>query len=142
MHSRDDGFTLLEVLVSLVILGVALGLIIALFGGGLRSVRFTEDYSQALQLAREKMDAGLLGPPEEIDPETSGALNGYHWEKTVRPFRDDEDVKDEDVKKEETARLHEIAVTVRWMDGLKEKAISLEGLELVPQIPQENKNED
>ena len=124
MRGKSSGFTLIEVLVSLVILGISLGLIIALFGGGLQSVRMTEEYSQAIQLAREKMTLGLSGMEGEAE-EQSGALNDYQWERTIRPFRINEDLGEESV-----TGLYQVDVTVRWVAGLKEKTIVLQGLEM------------
>jgi general secretion pathway protein I len=50
------GFTLLEVLVALAILGVALGALMQVFAGGLRRVSASEDYAAATMQARAELD--------------------------------------------------------------------------------------
>ncbi len=52
----DRGFTLIEVVVALAILGVGLIVIIELFSGGLRLGRTSGEYTQAIGYARLKME--------------------------------------------------------------------------------------
>jgi prepilin-type N-terminal cleavage/methylation domain-containing protein len=49
---RFQGFTLIEVVVALTVLGVGLIVIIELFSGGLRLGRMAEEYTQAVSYAR------------------------------------------------------------------------------------------
>ena len=50
----QQGFTLLEVLVALAILGLAVVTMIQLFGQGLRLLKVSGDYQQAVLLADQK----------------------------------------------------------------------------------------
>ena len=50
------GFTLLEIMVSLAIIGIALVTLLQLFSGALRSAKLSRDYSIALLEAKKKMD--------------------------------------------------------------------------------------
>jgi general secretion pathway protein I len=120
------GFTLIEVLIAIAVLGTTLGLIIALFAGGLRSARLTEGYSQALLLAREKMDDVLIwkgSDSEEVDEEESGTVQDFSWEKIVSPF-----VLDEEADDETSINFNKVDIIVRWKEGIKEKSLSLQGL--------------
>lgn len=121
-----NGFTLIEVLVAIAVLGTTLGLIMALFASGLRSARLTEGYSQALLLAREKMDDALIwkgSDSEEVDEEESGTVQGFSWEKIVNPF-----VLNEETDDETSTNFNKIEIIVRWKEGAKEKELSLQGL--------------
>jgi general secretion pathway protein I len=53
---RPTGFTLLEVLVALAILGVALGALMQAFAGNLRRLSISEDYAVAVMQARSELD--------------------------------------------------------------------------------------
>jgi general secretion pathway protein I len=120
------GFTLIEVIIAMAVLGIALGLIIALFAGGLRSARLTDSYSQALLLARDKMDEGLVWnglDAEEAEEDASGTMRDYYWERTVSPF-----LPSEEVEEENYPDMYKVEVKVRWREGLKEKEIALQGL--------------
>ena len=60
MHqgSRVDknGFTLIEVVIALAILGIGLTVIMELFSGGLRLGRVSEEYTKAMNYASLKME--------------------------------------------------------------------------------------
>ncbi|NWG02305.1 MAG: prepilin-type N-terminal cleavage/methylation domain-containing protein, partial [Syntrophaceae bacterium] len=51
---KAKGFTLIEVLLAVLILGIGLTLIIELFSGGLRLARTSEEYTRAVNYARMK----------------------------------------------------------------------------------------
>ena len=67
---RDEGFTLLEVLVALVVLATTVVAVLQLFGGGLRLARTAGDHADAALLASAKL-ADL-----EPGPLTEGATEG------------------------------------------------------------------
>ena len=120
----DRGFTLIEVLTAVTVMSIVLGLVIALFGGGLRSVRTAQGYSRALLLAEKKLDEGIL--IEDIasyESESSGAVDGYGWEMSVSPFTQEPD---SGLVKEEG--LYRVDVRVHWKDGLKNKEVALYAL--------------
>ena len=52
---RSRGFTLVEILVALAVLGVVGGALLQLFHGSLRNVALSADYSRAALLARSKL---------------------------------------------------------------------------------------
>jgi prepilin-type N-terminal cleavage/methylation domain-containing protein len=47
LRTRNQGFTLLEIVVAMAILGIGLVVIIELFSGGLRLARVSEEYTKA-----------------------------------------------------------------------------------------------
>lgn len=78
-RTRDAGFTLLEVLVALAILGVAVVACIQGFAQGLRLLKLSGDHQQAMLIADEK--ARELTTLEE--GRTEGVEGNYRWERTV-----------------------------------------------------------
>ena len=56
---RSRGFSLLEVMVALAILGIALVAIFQLFSVNLRSTQKAEDYTKAIFYARSMLDEAL-----------------------------------------------------------------------------------
>ena len=104
--SRQDGFTLLEVLVALTILGLAIVTLMQLSSQGLRLIHLSEDYQQAVLVAdrvarstdalQEGLDAGqegrfqwerrvtLVPVPEELTPGAGPQLRLYALSVAVR----------------------------------------------------------
>lgn len=121
--TNDKGFTLIEVLVAVVILGVSLSLIVSLFGGGLRLVKSTENYSRAITLAREKLGESLSVKTEISLNDSSGSVDGYEWELSMNSV---EIIQISEA--EESIGLKRIEVRVRWLEGARFKELSLYGL--------------
>ena len=126
MGGRIDrrGFTLLEVLVSVAILGIAVTLILQLFSSNLRAVAASEDYVAATLRAESKLRDFLdrvnvsEGTVEETTPE------GYRVTVTVS-----------DVLREKTdglpVKLLEVHLAMAWTRGAKEKTIRLKTMKVV-----------
>ena len=78
---RDDGFTLLEVLVALVVLSTTVVAALQLFGGGLRLARAAGDHADAALLASAKLADLEAGPLKEGAEE--GTEGPYRWTRRV-----------------------------------------------------------
>jgi general secretion pathway protein I len=101
------GFTLLEVLVALAILGLAVVTVIQLFAQGLRLLKVSGDYQQAVLLADQKArEAGPLREGVE-----SGQEGPFGWERraTVTPVP-----VELTVVSATPVRLYQLTVQVRW----------------------------
>jgi len=76
---RSRGFTLVEILVALAVLGVVGGALLQLFHGSLRNVALSADYSRAALLARSKL-AELEAREVFLAGEEQGRFDDhYHW---------------------------------------------------------------
>jgi len=82
----ERGFTLLEVMVSLAILGMGILMIIQLFSGGLGLARAARDHSGAVLLAREKMAEVLTDENWETGVSEGGGPGGFTWKVDVSPY--------------------------------------------------------
>lgn len=76
--SSRSGFTLLEVLVALAILGIGIGVIVQGFGQGLRIRRDAAD-SVRLIIAAQRFLGQLVALEEAPDTEEEGEEEGFLW---------------------------------------------------------------
>ncbi len=124
--SRRRGFTLLEVLVALAILSLAVVTVIQLFGQGLRLLKVSGDYQQAVLLADQKA--------REVETVREGTESGqegiFEWERraTVTPVPEDLTV-----TSPSPVRLFQITVQVRWGNRSVEVATLRTAREPLPQ---------
>ena len=128
--SRDSngGFTLIETLVAISILGISLVIILQLFSGGLKSSRLSDEYTLGIFHAREKMDEILLAGDL-----TEGIINGA--------FGDGFKWKAEALRLDVAAakdvilpfRAFNIRVDVMWDAGGQEKRFTISAIKLVKQ---------
>lgn len=124
---RQQGFSLLEILVAFAILAISLGVLLQIFSTGLRSATLAEDYSKATLHAQSLLAA--LGT--EI-PLTEGVIEGqidarFHWRSTVSQFSED------------SAGItgfrgtaYRVNVEVFWDDPGQTRSVVLESLRLGP----------
>jgi general secretion pathway protein I len=125
MKRRLSGFTLIEVMIAITILGISLVLVMQLFAGGLRAARTSCDYSRAVLHAKDKIEDLTSNPVQD-----SGVFDdGFKWETEVEPYKE---VKDDPVK------LLKIKVRVMWPDVMRNsRTVELIGLKAV-----ESENEE
>jgi prepilin-type N-terminal cleavage/methylation domain-containing protein len=124
-NSRRGGFTLLEVLVAIAILGIAITVVIQLFSANLRAISASGDYVSASIKAESKMREILSDENKLIEESFSESTNdGYIIDVSIN-----------NVLNERTdnlmVRLLEINLTVHWTRGIKEKSLTLKTMKLV-----------
>ena len=101
----SKGFSLLEVMVALAILGVAIVAIFQLFSISLRSTKNAENYTSAIFYARSMLDeAYSVTDPVELATlvEFEGGFNGRREVNLMSSSEDDK------------VKLYQIIVTVTW----------------------------
>jgi general secretion pathway protein I len=121
---RDRGFTLIEVVIAMAILGVGLVVIIELFSGGLRLERTSEEVSQAVNYARMKMEE--LSLQEKIEEGIqSGQFNKiFRWETECKKVDVLPPEKVQDITL--PIELFQVRVNVFWKSGSKERSTGIE----------------
>ncbi len=127
---RPKGFTLIEVMVAMAILGVALVAALELFAGSLKLAGNSVSQTEALVLARSLMDHFLWQSVLPNDGNYGSTTDdGYRWSAyiaSVQPrlgsSQDEEAVGAESDEYE----LKQIVVTVRWSVAAGEKSVVVE----------------
>ncbi|HXW68938.1 MAG TPA: prepilin-type N-terminal cleavage/methylation domain-containing protein [Dissulfurispiraceae bacterium] len=113
-----DGFTLLEILVALALLGIALLVIVQLFSADLRGIAVSDDYVVAVARA-ESMMRELLDDDKLSEMEWSeSADDGYRIHASVK-----ESLKDRTENLQ--VRLLDIGLTVDWTKGGRDRSVTL-----------------
>ena len=104
---RRRGFTLLEVLVAFAILSLAVVSMIQLFGQGLRLLKVSGDYQQAVLLADQK--AREVETVREMVE--TGREGDFEWERRATVTAVPEELTVPGVA---PVRLYQVTVQVRW----------------------------
>jgi general secretion pathway protein I len=117
---RVDGFSLLEMVVAIAILGLALAALYQAASGATRNVRSDEKYAFGVELARSLLVAHTRVPAEGISRqgETEG---GFAWRIDSRPL-------DFERTALAGAGLQQIEVRVSWQDGSRRREMRLDSV--------------
>jgi prepilin-type N-terminal cleavage/methylation domain-containing protein len=143
-HGLARGFTLLEIMVAVAILGISLVVIMQLFSMGLKSAQIEKDYSQAIFLARAKMGEVMTQAEVKESTDSGTFESGFEWESKIEPFERPKPEGGEGLKMEpstqtgleekERFKLFSVTVVVSWSGGGTEggqKKVELDSLRLV-----------
>jgi len=132
------GFTLIEVVIALAILGVGLTVIIELFSGGLRLGKVSEEYIKAMNYASMKMEE--MEGKEDVDEgiEEGAFEDHYRWQTQVKkvdllPVEMETDSKP-------PVELLQIKVNILWKSGAKERSTGIESYKTVKTKENEKKS--
>lgn len=127
------GFSLVEVLVALIIVGLALAAVAGVFRTGLLGHELAVGADAALALAEEKIAAA--GVTEPLRPGRSAGLYGdrLQWQVSIEPYQDKSSAGFEQPLPD--LQLYRIAVTVVWRDGRRQRQLALDTLRLGPASP-------
>jgi len=121
------GFTLLEILVALVILGTSVVIVLQLFSSGLRSIHASEDLALASLQAEAKLQEILEDPALDEKTSTDVTESGYRFDVAVT-----EALKER--TENLTVKMLQVDLTVRWMMGTKERSLTLRSLKVVDRL--------
>jgi len=129
--SSQKGFTLLEILLAVSILGLALTVIMQQFSAGLRIARTSQTYTTATVYAKQKLEEFQI--EEEIkEREESGSFeDGYHWRVSITPYEEYMEEEDEELFEYLSLEMYHLESVVWWEEGEKEKSITLSTLKTV-----------
>jgi general secretion pathway protein I len=121
----NKGFSLLEVMVAFVVMGLVVGVILQLFGSSMNSVALSDEYSFAVQVAESRL--ATVGNEIEVqDGNESGEEkgSGYRWEVQMAPIK----LSDEMEKLPLPLQLYRVEVVVTWKSGDKSREFHLSSL--------------
>ena len=121
---ESGGFTLLEILVSLAVMAIAVTLVLQLFSTNLRAVARSGDMTSAAVRGDCRIREILAEPSLAETTRSEVTEDGYRMDIAVS-----------EVMKERTdnlpVKLMEVALTIRWMEGIREKSLHLKTMKMV-----------
>ena len=126
----EAGFTLLEVLVAVAIVGISLVMLLRLHLLSLDATLAAQDLTTAVLLAEGKMATFMAQSPREGEDE--GQFDGpdlerFSWTTLVTDY--DIDLGDQSDGREESVGIRHVTVSVHWREGNRDRSYSLETYE-------------
>ena len=122
--SGTRGFTLLEVLVALAIMAIATTLVVQLFSADLRAIARSGDVTSAAVRGDSRIREILTEPSLEENTWSEESSDGYRMDIAVS-----------EVMKPRTGnlpvKLMEVELTIRWIEGLKERSLHLKTQKMI-----------
>jgi general secretion pathway protein I len=135
---RETGFTLIEVVVAMAILGIGITMMIELFSGSLRLVRTSGEYTKAVNYARVKMEEMTLKPTTNEGIEEGEFDKTYRWQVDVKRMDLLSATIETDYKP--PVQLFQVKVHVVWKSGTKERSTVLETYRTIKLEEEEKKS--
>jgi prepilin-type N-terminal cleavage/methylation domain-containing protein len=124
IYNSRKGFTLLEVIVAIAILGIAVSVVIQLFSADLRAISASGDYVAAATRAEAEMRNVLDDKNLREASFSETTSDGYRIDVSVAQ-----------ALKERTENLQvkllRIDLTVHWIKGTKEKSLTLSTMKVM-----------
>lgn len=137
MIRREQGFSLLEVLVAFAILSISLGILLQIFSTGMEATTLSGEYTYATSLAESKLATIGVETPYIEGVEEGKFDRKYTWRTSIFPY---EELNNDEEKLGEgfndpinrPALLYRVKVEVFWESTGKMRTIALETLRLAP----------
>lgn len=85
-NKSEAGFTLLEVMVAVAILGLSLLFVLQLFSRGLVSAKVSDEYTMVVIEARERMNETLMVKDLTEGVKSGVSPEGYSWTVAITPM--------------------------------------------------------
>lgn len=128
----EAGFTLLEVLLAVVIMGVSLTTILLQFQTALHAGSISQERTNAVIYAKEKLES-LKIEDELSESSQSGTFeNGYEWETEVSLYEYEEEDQEEDISYEDLRHeTYKLRAAVKWNSGINKRQVELITLKTV-----------
>jgi prepilin-type N-terminal cleavage/methylation domain-containing protein len=128
-RSAESGFTLIEVVVALALLGLVLGVLTESLHTGMTSASRAAAIQPPLALAEAKLAAAGVTEPLIGGVVKGEDARGIGWQVAVEEYRDDAfDGPSSDTPG--VPKLYRVRVTVSWTQGGGPRSLSLESLRL------------
>ena len=121
----ERGFTLLEVVVAMAIVGLGVMTLFEALSAGLRLEMRSSDQTRAITYSRQAIDGFLIRRGIRDGGEEGSAGGRHRWSVEVRPFQESSQLSS--VRWD----LKEVRLRVRYREGEREKEVVLKTLRLL-----------
>jgi prepilin-type N-terminal cleavage/methylation domain-containing protein len=128
--SAAPGFSLIEVLVALTIVGLGLTAAAGMLGVGMRGHDTARDVAAASAFAEDLI--AQTGVTDRLQAgETHGSFAGrFEWARSIAPYTDRPSATDRVLNGDAAPPLYRVTVAVAWEDGRRRQRITLSTLRL------------
>ena len=123
-YKNESGFTLMEILVALTLMGITLTAFVQLFSGSLRTVSKSQDYVYASIRADTAMREVMERSDLDVDSWTETDEEGYIIDVTIT------EVDEERFEELDEYKLLQIDLALKWMKGESERVIKLSSMQV------------
>lgn len=130
------GFTLIEVVIALSLMGLAFIILIELFSGALRLGKTANEYARAAAWAKMKLEEVILQPKLQEGLEEGELPEKYRWQLEIKKT---EILKERYGEAPVPFELYQIKLKVNWQSGLKERKLVLETYKFLKETAGEEK---
>jgi general secretion pathway protein I len=130
------GFTLIEVVIALGLMGLALIVLIELFSGALRLGKTANEYTRATAWAKMKLEEVMLQPKLPEGLEEGELPENYRWQLEIKKT---EILREKYGDVPVPFELYQIKLKVNWKSGLKERNLVLETYKFLKETAGEEK---
>jgi general secretion pathway protein I len=113
--NKQQGFSLLEVLIAFTILAFSLSVLLGIFSTGVNSAIVSEEYTIAVQIAESLLAKTGVETKPQNGHNTGVANDKYRWEVDIKPLR----LQTGKFKVKSTAELYMVDVLVKWGDDVE-----------------------
>jgi general secretion pathway protein I len=126
--NKQQGFSLLEILIAFSILALSLGILLKIFSAGVNTALVAEDYTAAVQIAESLMAKTGVETPLQVYQASGLENEKYHWLVEVSPYEFNPEQVDLTAI---TAEIFKVKVIVSWGDdNANDRQVELTTLKL------------
>jgi prepilin-type N-terminal cleavage/methylation domain-containing protein len=121
----ENGFTLLEVVIAMAIVGLGVVALMEIFSMGLRLATASAARTEAVAYSRQVMDEFLVRQMFDGRAEAGSIGKTHRWQVDVQPLRDSTDLG-------ATMRwdINQITLRMRYLDGERDKLVEVQTLRI------------
>ncbi len=126
--SKQQGFSLLEVLVAFSIFALSIGIIFQIYSTGTRSTALSDEYARAMIIARAKLTRAGIEQNNVLKEQSGIEQEKFEWVVTINEIDDDEDY----LETRYQLVKHNVEVEVHWKSMSKNRSVKLNTIKLLP----------